>query len=388
MNKIAKGLLKIYASFIKKSDEYILFESAYDFYDNSFVLYKYIKEHYPQYKLKYLITSKEMKKHGPSQGVSPKEMIHVKNKLKLYKYSLKSKVIFFSYLNYWKKLKLQDSTRVVYLNHGEFPIKDCSEYYNYLFSVPQENKIDIVMGTKHIDEVLSKKYPVLNNHPHVVVGAPRNDEMFESILTKEELLKKLGVKENTNKQIILSMTTFRNKENEGVDYFEKEFPISLSLEKLKELDKHLDKNSQILIIKLHHEQLGVKVPSGLKNIVIIDNKKLGELNLTINLLYGVCDSLITDYSSAFLSYLNLDRPVAFILADFEKYSQNLGFTIENIESIMPGEKIYTLEELTKYFDNLHKGIDTYKNQRKEICLKFSGNYHNQNCKSVTDHYLK
>ena len=388
MNKLAKGLLHFYSLFVKKSNDYLLFESANDFYDNSYVLYKYIKEHYPQYKLKYLITSKEMKAKGPSQGVSKKEMIHVKNKLKLYKYSLKAKCVFFSYLNYWKKLKLQESTKVVYLNHGEFPIKDCTDYYNYLFSNPQENKIDVVMGTEHINKTLTERYPVLKEQPHVIVGAPRNDEMFSSKIDKESFLANLGVSNGKEKQIILSMTTFRNKEVQSIEYFKEEFPLKLDEKDLEKLDKKLGNNKQVLIIKLHHAQSGVKVPEGLQNICFLNNKKLSELKVTINLLYSISDSLITDYSSAYLSYLNLDRPVAFLLTDFQNYNQNQGFTVENIESIMPGDKMYSLEELCTYFDNLHNGVDKYKNQRKEICSLYSGNYQNQNCKSVTDHYLK
>lgn len=388
MNFIEKLLLKTYSLFVKKEQNYILFESAYNFYDNSFSLYKYIKENFPQYKLKYLVTTKEMKKSAPNNGVSKKEILNANNKLSLYKYSLKSKVIFFSHINYWRKLKVQNSTRIVYLNHGEFPIKDCGEYYNFLFSLPQENKLDIVMGTKNIDEILSKKYPVLNNHNHVVVGAPRNDEMFHPSCSKEKFLKLLGIKDNESKQLIVSMTTFRNRNKQGVDYFKEEFPIVLSKKELQELNSRLFKNGQILIIKLHHSQSGVIVPDNLTNIIFLTNKQLDDMGVTISGLYGICDSLITDYSSAYLSYLNLNRPVGFILADKKAYDRSQGLTIDNVEEIMPGEKIYSLAELYAYFDALKSKEDKYLSKRKEIQLLFSGNYLDQNCKSVTDYYLK
>ena len=387
MNKLLKFLLKVYASFIKKEKSYILFESAYNFYDNSFELYKYIKANYPEYKLKYLVTTKEMKKSVPKNNVSKDELLNANNKLKLYKYSLKSKVIFFSHVNYWKKLKVQDSTRIVYLNHGEFPIKDCKEYYDFLFD-DQENKIDIVMGTKHIDEVLSKKYPVLNNHPHVIIGAPRNDEMFNPNVSKNEFLTKLGAKSDKNTQLIVSMTTFRHRNEKGLDYFKDEFPIALNEADLKELNNKLINNNQILLIKLHHSQSGVNMPNNLSNIYFLNNKGLEDLNITISALYGITDSLLTDYSSAYLSYLNLDRPVGFLLADKSSYDKSQGYTIDDIESIMPGEKMYTKEEFYSFFDTLKEGKDKYSKDRNKISLLYSGDYHTNNCKSVTDPYLE
>ena len=387
MNPIAKAILKFYSLFIKKEQSYLIFESAYNFYDNSFALYRYIKEHYPEYKLKYLVTTKEMKKSAPINGVSKKELLNAKNKLALYKYSLKAKVFFFSHINYWRKLKLQDSTKIVYLNHGEFPIKDCGEYYDFLFSVPQENKLDIVMGTKHIDEVLSKRYPVLNNHNHVIVGAPRNDEMFAATCSKEEFYKNIGV-ETKDAQLILSMTTFRNRNKPNTEFFKEEFPLVLNKEELSDLDNKLKENNQILLIKLHHSQTGVIIPQGLKNIIFLTNKQLDDLNISISNLYNLSDCLITDYSSSYLSYLNLDRPICFILADKDKYGHNQGLTIDNIEEIMPGEKVYSKEELLKFFDTLKSGKDNYSNKRKEIRLQYSGDYQNHNCESVTNQYLK
>ena len=385
MNPVLKFVLKFYSLFIKKEDTYLIFESAYNFYDNSFALYKYVKEHYPEYKLKYLVTTKEMKASGPINGVSKKEMLNVKNKLSLYKYSLKSKCIFFSHINYWRKFKLQPNTKIVYLNHGEFPIKDCGDYYDFLFSLPQENKLDIVMGTKHIDEVLSKRYPVLNNHNHVVVGAPRNDEMFHPNYTKEEFLNKIGMK---NGQLILSMTTFRNKEKANTDYFKEEYPVNLSKEELKEFDNKLKANNQVLLIKLHHSQTGVIYPKDLTNIIFLNNKQLEALNITIAQLYGISDCLMTDYSSAYLSYLNLDRPLGFILADKKAYDKSQGLTIDNVEEIMPGDKIYSKEELYKFFDTLKSGKDNYSHKRKEIRLQFSGDYSDHNAESVANYYLK
>ena len=387
MNKLIKAFFKFYSLFIKKSHEYIIFESAREFYDNSYALYLYIKKNFPQYKLKYVTTCKEMRKSGKYRGVSKKEMINVKNKLQLYKYSLKAKVIFFSYTNYWRKLKLQESTRVVYTAHGEFPLKNCEAYYNFLFC-PQENIIDITIRTEWSKKVLCERYPIFNNHRPIVLGMPRSDFMFNSKINKEDFLKSIGVKDYKDKKVILSMTTFRNAHAKIDDYFKDEYPLSLTREEVNELDDLLGRNNQVLLVKLHHSQDGVVIPEGFKNIYFLNNTILSSLNVSINELYSVTDSLLTDFSSSYMSFLSLDRKEGFILADKDKYTIDRGYSFDNLEDVLPGQKIYTKEDLISYFNNVNSDEDPYKEKRREIKLKFTGDYKDQNCKSFTDYYLK
>ena len=387
MSKIEKLFLKIYASFVKKEQTYLIFESADSFFDNAYALYLYIKKNFPEYKLLYVTASKEQEKSGPSHGVSKKEMINCRKKLKLYRYSLKAKCIFFSYENYWRKLKLQPETRVVYTAHGEFPVKDCTKYYNFLFGEPQENKLDIIVRTEYAKQIIDKKYPIFSKHNEVIAGMPRSDEMFHADLDKKFFLEKLGVKEFKDQSLIVSMTTFRHQDARGLSYFEEEFPINLNNEELAKLNDILCKNNQILLIKLHHCQDGVIIPPNMDNIYFVSNKFLVDLNISNNILYTICDSLITDYSSAYLSFLDLDRKVGFVLIDQDKYTSSRGYTLDNVEDMMPGDKMRTKEDLYKFFDDLASKNDPYKEQRRDVKLKFTGDYKDQNCKSYTDIYL-
>ena len=387
MNKIEKLLLKMYAKTVKKSHEYIIFESANEFHDNAFALYKYVKANYPQYKLKYVVTNKAMIKSGDKHGVSKKEMLKASRKLKLYKYSLKAKYIFFTNINYWKKLKVQDDTKIVFTTHGEFPVKGVWKYYDYLFG-PQENKLTLVTRTEYTKKLLLEKYPVLKNHELVIAGMPRNDIMFQPTIDKEQFLKNIGVDNGKNKHVIISMTTFKNEHTQNVDYFKEEYPIALTEEDLNELNEVLEKNNQILLIKLHNVQDGVIMPKNLKNIRFLRNKDILEQGLTLYEVYSICDSLMTDYSTAFLAYLQLDRKVGFILADKERYAKLRSWTIDNFEDMMPGDKIYTKEELIKFFNNLPSKDDPFKANRKDVREKFCGDYKDQNCKSYADVFFK
>lgn len=384
MNGIAKAFLKIYSSFIKKTNNYVIFESSNDFFDNGYALYQYVKEHYPQYKIKYIVTSKKMMQSGQYRGISKKEMLKSSNKLTLYKYSLKAKAIFINYLNYWKKFKLPETTKLVFLTHGEFPLKDCSEYYDYMFG-DQENKITILTRTEFTKKTLLDVYPPMRNHSMEILGMPRNDIMFHSNINKESVLKSFGLKEYKNQDVILSMTTFRNKNVDKDNYFEKEFPINLTNNDLEKLNELLKQNNQVLLIKLHPKQENVIKPTNLDNILFITNKNIIQNNTTTGELYTICSALLTDYSTSYLGFLNLDRRIGFILSDKDKYSKDRGWTIPNVEEYMPGEKLYTKEDLFAFFQ--HSDSEQYKKDRQRIRELLTGNYKDQNCKLIAEKFL-
>lgn len=386
MNSFAKFLLKIYASFVIKNQKYLIFESGDSFKDNAFALYQYIKEHYPQYKRKYLVPKKEMKKLAAIAGVSKKEMLNPKNKLALYRYSLKSKAIFFSYINYWKKLKLTNKTDLVYTAHSEFPVKDCTKFYDYVLG-PQENKIFISSRTEFAKELFIRKYPIMLNHNFEILGAPRNDLYFKYNVDKNEVLRKLGFENPDGMKIIISMTTFRHEPARGLNYFKEEFPIQLNEEDLDKINSILKENNEVLLIKLHHVQNGVVTPANKDFIKFINDEDIVRLGLSLQSLYTISDVMITDYSTAYLGFLIFDRKIIFVVADRDKYDFERGFTMENIEDYMPGEKVLTKEELLKAFENLNKD-DGYKDARNDIRLKLVGDYKDQNCKSYTDRFLK
>ena len=327
-----------------------------------------------------------MKRSGKVAGVPRKEMVSEKNKIALYRYSLKSKVIFFSYINYWTKLKLTDKTKIVFTSHGEFPLKDCTKYYDYLCG-PQENKIIIATRTETTKKLLLKHYPIMANHYLEILGMPRSDTFYNCNVDKEEVLRKIGVEDYKDKKIIINMTTFRHEHDQGLDYFEDEYPIKLKNEDLDEINEVLRENNEILLIKMHPSQDGVKMPENKDCIRFMTNNDIVRLGLTIQSLYSICDAMITDYSTSFLGFLTLDRKIIFLVTDKEKYTTDRGWTVDNVEDFMPGEKITTKEELIDVFKNLSRE-DKYKDFRHEIKNKIVGDYKDQNCKSFTDKFLK
>lgn len=383
MKAIEKILFGSIRATTKKEDNYIIFESSDYFYDNSYELFKYVRENYKNYKIKYIVTNKAQREFGLKIGLKNSDMISYKNKVALYKYSLKAKVIFFSYDNYWKNMKLNEGTKLVNLGHGEFPIKDCSKYYDYILG-PQVNTVESIFGGDKAKEILEAKYPHFKTHPIVINGFPRNDEIFKNSCKKADFLKDLGINEDLD--IICSLCTFRNEHKQDAKFFQDEYPINLSDEDLVKLNNLLKENKQLLLIKIHHAQKGTSIPENLSNIKFIENEYLIEKGISNSVIYSLSKAMLTDYSSAFYAFLLLYRKIGFITVDKAKYEANRGFTVKEVDNYLPGEKIWNKEELFDFFKNLDKE-DRFTKERENIRKGFVGDHRYDNCKAICDYYL-
>jgi len=77
-------------------------------------------------------------------------------------------------------------------------------------------------------------------------------------------------------------------------------------------------------------------------------------------LYLISDLLITDYSSVFFDYANLQRPILFYTYDLEKYRDTLrGFYID-MEKDVPGPLLKTTEEIVECIKNIDQVKEAYK----------------------------
>lgn len=106
-------------------------------------------------------------------------------------------------------------------------------------------------------------------------------------------------------------------------------------------------------------------------------------------LLGRCDLMITDYSSIFVDYLLIDKPVVFFPFDYEHYVNVERALQFNYEEVTPGKKCFTYDELE---DELKKiivdGVDDYKESRKEILYKFFDVVDGKSCDRILDYIQK
>ena len=106
-------------------------------------------------------------------------------------------------------------------------------------------------------------------------------------------------------------------------------------------------------------------------IKVFQNRHLDAAGVVLYELLAESDVLITDYSSVFIDYLNLGRPIAFVCDDLESYAANRGFCFDPIKEYLPGEKITNYTGLKEYLCNLDSLNDQWEKKREEINKLFN-----------------
>jgi CDP-glycerol glycerophosphotransferase (TagB/SpsB family) len=144
-------------------------------------------------------------------------------------------------------------------------------------------------------------------------------------------------------------------------------PVIDTQDRLGELNGLLVQNDIVLVIKLHPFQKRETVHLGnYSNIVLVENRQLADKDIQLNRLLGHADALISDYSSAAVDYLILDRPIAFTLDDVNEYENTRGFVFENITEWLPGKEIYNRDDYMSYVREIAEGIDSSSEKRRKI----------------------
>jgi CDP-glycerol glycerophosphotransferase (TagB/SpsB family) len=211
----------------------------------------------------------------------------------------------------------------------------------------------------------------------IVTGYAKEDWLFHPV--ERERFYGLGIPKAS--KYIFWLPTFRSTDeklkqlNEYSIESEVGLPIIDTTDRLRELNELLRETGVVLVVKLHPFQKAETVHcKGFSNIHLLDNMKLVENDIQINQLLGYADALISDYSSAAVDYLVLDRPIAFTLDDVEEYNNSRGFVFDNIKEWLPGREIYDWKDFAQYVKEIGLGLDTEREKRgriKGVMHKFS-----------------
>ena len=216
-------------------------------------------------------------------------------------------------------------------------------------------------------------------------GYPRYDWLLSESKRAEHYIRAIKEQYEVDK-IIIWMPTFRNSRVKG-HYREgnlQQFSIIPSSHFWSELDEKCRRDKVLLVVKLHISQLPVGVDfSAMRNIKKVTNDDIEENGCNLYEFLRYTDALITDYSSVAIDYLLVNRPIAFVLDDYEQYKATRGFIFENPKEFMPGHHVYDFGGLAEFIDDVAYGKDTYADQRKKVLRQaiFSSDCY---CKDIVD----
>lgn len=218
----------------------------------------------------------------------------------------------------------------------------------------------------------------------LVTGYAKEDWLFSPVTDFTEVLSLPKAM-----KYIFWLPTFRmaKKELAALNEYELDnqtgIPIIDTFDKCRILDKLLQEKKIVLVIKLHPFQDRSKISAvNCTNIVLLDNDELFQRDIQINRLLGCADALISDYSSAAVDYMVLDRPIAFTLDDVDEYESSRGFVFENIRDWLPGKKIYTFEDFCQFMKEIYKGEDSTRAVRRNLMQKMHKYGDNRNCERI------
>lgn len=342
----------------------IIIESHNDFDCNGGAFYKYLLKHNynEKYKIIWLIRRKINFKLPYNVTTIP---LYGPNFRKAY-YICTSKYIIFDCECVSKPNKEQI---MVYCGHGTGGLKNVK---GKLFIPPKCNYV--LAQSENYAPIQADQWSIdYPNKKIVYIGYPAQDVFFDGKNSTE--INKI-TQEHYSK-VILWMPTFRRGGgyNRNDSTKEQKFGIPLidSLDQYKQLNNYLKTNNVFLVIKIHPKQdlsnLGITDQSNIKVLTGDDVKELGIDNYE---LMKCCDALISDYSGAAYEYLQLDKPIGYVLDDIDEYIS--GFVVDDIHQLIAGQEIYNYVQFEEFLNDIICGTDKYKEKRQKI-RNFIYKYH-------------
>lgn len=122
-----------------------------------------------------------------------------------------------------------------------------------------------------------------------------------------------------------------------------------------------------LFLKLHpSEPEGLTRPPAHSRIHVVTDTELLQADVDLYDLLAWSDLLVTDYSSVFIDYLMLDRPIVFYVPDLNDYHAIRNFLLEPYEFWTPGPKATTMADLARELQKSLSGVDIYKEHRQRL----------------------
>lgn len=202
----------------------------------------------------------------------------------------------------------------------------------------------------------------------LVTGYAKEDWLFHPA---KGALEKLGIPAAGH--TLFWLPTFRTAKkdlsllNERAPKGQTGLPLADTEEKLERLEELLGKLDTVLVIKLHPFQERERIGSiEREHIRLLEPELFAKSGIPVNRLLGLAEGLISDYSSAAVDYLLLDRPIGFTLDDVEEYERSRGFVFENIREWLPGAELFSFEQLCAFIEDTVRGRDTTGEKRRQL----------------------
>lgn len=351
-------------------DEMFLFISRPDFSCNAHALWKYIEE-YTDHKTAWLVNDRKNMEKLRARGICCEMYDTVRgNELAAQaKYIVSNTYLF-------DVLPKKEGQVFVNLWHGS-GVK-AHDFYDPNLPLQQLNRLLVFLEKTDLLCVHS-----LDNRFHisamlhfdmrkaVVTGQPRLD-CVKKANGRENLIKVLGEEIRKYEKLFFYVPTFRADRTSHSGKFYSENVFRLDDYDNEQLQTFLEKHNAALVYKLHPVEQkafkGVSFSMG-KNCYELTDHMLFDADVRYDELLNAFDIMISDYSSIAYDFLTLDRPIIYLIPDYEEYKSQKGFRYRNIDYYMPGEKVYAFSELLSAMETNLQNPDAYACERQQVIMQ-------------------
>lgn len=260
---------------------------------------------------------------------------------------------------------------------NKFFVKEINSLYrrfllNFVGKLP---KYQAVIST---GEFFTKEFfkPAFLTHHFIDTGYPRNDvivnpEKYQNAYINSDVatinrvadLRKKGVKS------ILYAPTFRDTGGDG---------ISDSILDLEKLNEFALANDFVFIFKLHPLPQYKSISDDFERIIWYDNVK------DVYPFLPEVDGMISDYSSIYMDYILLNRPIFFLLYDREKYETKDRELHSFFDDFLVGPISTNQEKLENDLVHCFSQKDDFKQERLKIIEKSYSNTDDNSSQRIMD----
>lgn len=273
------------------------------------------------------------------------------------------------------------SNRKIFINtfHGT-PLKgivfaDSLETDENLRRIPKLNdKTSYYLVSSKLEATLISYCFLLNPRKFCSLGHPRNDVLLKN--DHVPILRSLVDGDVTYDKVVLYCPTFRHGKSVEL------FPFQ-DFDK-ERLNQFLRDNKMLLLMRTHAFSLD-------------DEKLSGNTNL-IHFGYDTCediyeilpeiDCIITDYSSIFIDYLLVDKPMIFVPYDLEEFKETRGLVFDDYDFWTPGYKVASFADFLQAMSEVVIGADPFQESRRKICSLFHYNQTANSCEHIFNYITK
>lgn len=203
----------------------------------------------------------------------------------------------------------------------------------------------------------------LSDDKHVLnLGQARNDYFYTNHINSYR--ERFG-----GRKIILYMPTHRHEGKQKMD-------LSILFD-LKNIDEICKRYNAVFLVKKHFFHLKEKpLQETYENIIDITPE-----NPSAQELLDAADVMVTDYSSCWIDYLLLDRPVLFYSFDLNDYLTNDREMYFDYQSVVPGAVCTNKIIFSNELENILGGHDSFAEKRAEVRNLF---YSKENQQKVSE----